>query len=108
MRYACDTLEYIMESMHKQYIYTLFVPNNICISSLFCHVTQHRLVVVYRRFGANYRPHFHSTRTAWILNMGPTVCVEMSVTNQQSPLRNITEERVYHLHSGVILKSRAS
>ena len=34
------------------------------------------------------------------LNLGPTGCLEMSVSNYVSTLRNITEEHKCHLHRG--------
>ena len=44
--------------------------------------------------------------TAWPLKMGPMCFLETSVTNYQSTLRNIPEERRSHFHRGGSLKSR--
>jgi hypothetical protein len=63
-------------------------------SALFCDVTQRRLVVIYRRCGTTY----------WSLKMGPIGCPAMSVTNYESTVRKITEERRPHLHRGWSLK----
>jgi hypothetical protein len=38
--------------------------------------------------------------------MGPIGCPETSVTNYESTLRDIPEERRSHLHGGASLKSR--
>ena len=48
----------------------------------------------------------HSSWTAWPLKMGSICCPETSVTNYQSTLRNIPEERSSHLRRGGSLKSR--
>jgi hypothetical protein len=56
---------------------------------LFGDITQRRLVVSYRRFGTTYQ-------SIWPLNMGPVGCLEASVTNYQSMMRNIPEERRSH------------
>ena len=40
------------------------------------------------------------------LKVGPTGCAETSVTNYQSMLHNIPEERRLHLHRGGSLKLR--
>jgi hypothetical protein len=40
------------------------------------------------------------TWAAWPLQMGPIGCLETSVTNYQSTLRNIPEEQKSHLHLG--------
>ena len=76
-------------------------------SSLFWNVTQHRLVFT-DVSGQPIGPIFkgQAIRTAWLLNMGPTGCPETSVTNYQSTLSNIPEERRSHLHSHASLKSR--
>jgi hypothetical protein len=42
---------------------------------------------------------------SWPLKMGPIGCPETSVQNYHSTLRNIPEERRYHLHRGGSLKS---
>jgi hypothetical protein len=39
--------------------------------------------------------------------MGPICCPETSVTNYQSTLRNIPEERICHLHRSGSLESRS-
>jgi hypothetical protein len=43
---------------------------------------------------------------ASFLNMGPTLCPEMSVTSYQSTLRNSPEKRRYYVQRGGSLKSR--
>jgi hypothetical protein len=40
------------------------------------------------------------------LQMGPRGCPETSINNYQSTPRNISEERMSHLHRDVSLKSR--
>ena len=45
-------------------------------------------------------------RPAWPLTMGRIDCPVTSVTNYQSTLRNIPEERRSHLHRGENPKSR--
>jgi hypothetical protein len=47
-----------------------------------------------------------SATVAWPLKMRPIGCTETSITNYQSALRKILEERIYHLHRDVSLKSR--
>jgi hypothetical protein len=79
-------------------------------SSLFWDFTQRRLVVSYQNFGTTYRSHFHfkmknSSWTTWPLKLGPIGCHETSVTNHQSTLRKIQEERKSHLHRSGSLKS---
>ena len=64
-------------------------------SSLFWEFTQRRLVVCYRRFGTTYRSIFK----------GQAVQEDL-VTNYQSTLRNIPEERRSHLYRGGSPKSR--
>jgi hypothetical protein len=56
-------------------------------SSLLWDVTQHRLVVCYRCFETTYR--YHLQRSISPLDNYP----ESSITNYQSTLRNISEER---------------
>jgi hypothetical protein len=77
-------------------------------SSLFCDVKQRISVVGNRRSGTTCRP--PSSRTAqskknysWRREMG---CPETSVTNHQTTLRNIPEERRSHSHYVGNLKSR--
>jgi hypothetical protein len=43
--------------------------------------------------------------TVWPLKMGPIGCLETSVTNYQSTLRNVPEERSSRVHLGGSLKS---
>jgi hypothetical protein len=42
---------------------------------------------------------------AWPLKMGPIFCLDTSVNNYQSTLRNIPEERKSYSYYGVSLKS---
>ena len=53
----------------------------------------------YPRFGTTYRPHLQRL-------MGSICCPEMSVTNYQSTLRNIPEDRRLRIHRGESLRSR--
>jgi hypothetical protein len=71
--------------------------------AVFWNFTQCNLVLCCRRFRRTYLCHFQGT--AWPLKMGRICCVEMSVTNYQSTLRNIPEERRSLLHRGGSLKS---
>ena len=64
--------------------------------SLFCDVTQHILVVMYRRFGTTYWFHLQGQ---------PLGCPETPVPNYQYSLHNISERRP-RLHLGGSLKSR--
>jgi hypothetical protein len=65
-------------------------------------VTQHWLVVSYWIFGTIYRSNLQVSSysctgwpvlIAWPLKMEPIGCSERSVTNYQSTLRNLSEER---------------
>jgi hypothetical protein len=107
--------------------------NNICISgpelhlkygnieretirsALFWDITQRRVIILYRRDGTTNRFQLQGCRsprielsswTSWPLKMGPIGCLETSVQNCHSTLRNIPEERRSHLHHGGSLKSR--
>ena len=65
-------------------------------SLLFWDVTKRGLVVIYRSFGTNHRSHLpgsSKTWTTWPLKMGLMRCPETSVTNCQSTLHSISEER---------------
>ena len=46
-----------------------------------------------------------SSWTAWPLKMGPIGCLETSVTNYQSTLRKIPEERRSRLHGDESLRT---
>ena len=55
-------------------------------SALFWVITQHRVVIPYRRFGTTYRSHLQGSRnprrkSSWNLKMEPIGCPEMLVTN---------------------------
>ena len=65
-------------------------------SSFFWNVTQRGMVFSYRRFETTYRTHLQATssqRMVWPLVMEQIGCPETSVTNYQSTLRNIPEDR---------------
>jgi hypothetical protein len=49
---------------------------------------------------------YSKNKIAWPSKMGPTGCPRTPVTNYQSTLRNISEERRSHLHRGRSLQSR--
>jgi hypothetical protein len=61
----------------------------------FCDITQRGLVVMHRRFGITYRPHFQgsssprraSSWTAWTLKMGNMGFAETSLHKYKSMLR---------------------
>jgi hypothetical protein len=83
------------------------------ISALFWDVTQRRLLVSYQSFRENYRFHLegscsprraNASWTTCTLKVGPIPCHETSVTNYQSTLHNIPEERGSYLHRGGDLK----
>jgi hypothetical protein len=65
-----------------------------------------RLVVSYRRFGKTYRPHLQGSSSPRPFKMGPIGCPETAVTDHQSTLCNIPEERRSNLHRGGSLISR--
>jgi hypothetical protein len=73
------------------------------ISALFWGVTQRRVVFVYRRFGTTYRSHLQDFVD--FLTLEPIRCVETSIQDYHSTLRNITEEHMSHGHRGGSLKS---
>jgi len=62
----------------------VFYSSTLIRSSLFWDVMQHRLSVIYRHFTAAYWSHFQGS--------------SRPVTNYQSMLCNIPEEKRYHLH----------
>ena len=70
-----------------------------------CYAT---LFSSYWRFRTTCRSHFHESSgpTAGPLEIGLRSCPDTSVTNYQSTMRNIPEERISHLHRGWSLKSR--
>jgi len=79
--------------------------------SLFWDLTQHRMVVCYRRFGTTYRSHLrgpssYSSWTVWFLKMCPIGCPKTSVTNYQSALSNTLEGRMSHIRDSASLDSR--
>jgi hypothetical protein len=70
-------------------------------SALFWDITQCRMLVSYRCFGATYRSYLQgsssskrmrSSWTAWPLKMGPIGCPEMSTRNYHFTLRKISKE----------------
>jgi hypothetical protein len=69
---------------------------------LFHDATQPRLVVSYRRLGTIYWPHLiGSSNLRLIFKDLADSCMEMSITNYQSALRNFPEgRRLYFYHSG--------
>jgi hypothetical protein len=78
-------------------------------------ITQRWVVVLYRRFGSNYRSHLKESKSpkrklsSWTsrpLKMGPIGYPETSVQSYHSTLRNIPDERRCRLHRGGSLKSR--
>ena len=83
-------------------------------SSSFCHVTRRTFVVSHRCFGATYGYHIQGSSTSNFLDCVTTEdgthigCPKTSVTNCQSAMRNILEERGTRLHRGKSLKSRVS
>ena len=66
--------------------------------SLFSDLTRCRLIISYRRFRTTCLPH--------IQVLGPLGCPDTSVTNYETMLSNIPEERRSHLHPGCSLKPR--
>jgi hypothetical protein len=78
-------------------------------SALLWDLTRRRLVVCYRCFGTTYRsdPQGSSIpRAAWPSKMGLIGCPKISLTNYQSTLCNIWEERRSHLHASGSLNLR--
>jgi hypothetical protein len=80
--------------------------NLIVRSSLFWGLTQHGLVVSYRHFFADNLSVPYSKVKQPKKKIGSIIGPETSVTNYQSTLRNITEERRPHLQRGGSLKPR--
>jgi hypothetical protein len=69
-------------------------------SAVFWNITQRMVVKPCQRFGTTYQFHFQGSwnpRISWPSNMWPIGCPETSVRNYYYMLRNITEERRYHL-----------
>ena len=60
-------------------------------------ITQHRVVIPYRRFGTTYPHH---------IQVSPMGYPETSARNYHPTPRNIPEERSAHLHRGRSMKSR--
>jgi hypothetical protein len=89
-------------------------------SALFWDITQHCVVIVYRRFETMYRSHFHGSRVrvgkhigpiftgqeSWPVKVGPIRCLETSVNNYHTTPRNIPEDRRANQHRGGSLKSK--
>jgi hypothetical protein len=84
------------------------------ISAPVWDITQRWVVVHYRRFGSTYRSHLQGSRsprrklaswTSWSLKMRTICCLETSVMNYHSTLRNIPEEHRSDLHPSGSLKS---
>lgn len=71
-------------------------------SSLFCSVTQYRLVLGYWSFGATYQSLLQGT--AWLLKTGPVSYPKMSITNYHSTLHNISTQQRPHLQHGRSLR----
>jgi hypothetical protein len=77
-------------------------------SALFWHITQRRLVILYRRFGTTYPSHLQGSRSpirSWPLKMGPIRCPETSAKDYHSTLRYTPGQRRYLQHRGRSLKS---
>jgi hypothetical protein len=70
------------------------------VSSLFWDVTQHWQSVPSSRV-----KQVKSSFTSYPLEKGPISCPETLVTNQQSKLHNMPQEKTPHLHSSGSLKS---
>ena len=79
----------------------------LIVSSLFWNFTQHRLVVIDRRFGTIYRSHLQGSSSLLTLENG-TDRLSRNVGNYQSTLRKIAEELTSHLCRGGSLKSRTA
>jgi hypothetical protein len=106
---GCSDLWYYVH-FHQYIIYCTLTKSvkHICeiFTLLICYAAY---ICSYRRFGTIYQSHFKGQAVfldCLTLQMGPVVCPETSVTNYQSTLRNIPEERRSHLHRGESLKSR--
>jgi hypothetical protein len=67
------------------------------ISSLFCDVTQRRLVDIRRRFRTTYRSHLQGSSSCLTLVDGTINCYETYVNNYKYMLRNIPEDRRSHI-----------
>jgi len=66
-------------------VITGFLPWHKYDLFFFWDVTQHRLVLIYRRFGTTCR-----SRRTWILKLQPIICPETSVNKYQSTPRCIS------------------
>jgi hypothetical protein len=80
-------------------------------SLLFWDVTQHRLVVSYRRFGTTYRSHLQGSSLT--LEYGTDSCPETSVINKKSMLYNVPKEQrsansTYHQWAAEVHTSQRS
>jgi hypothetical protein len=68
--------------------------------ALFWDTTQHRVVIVYRRFGTTYRSYLQRSRSPrQVLKVVPICCPETSVKDYHSTLPNIPEECRCHSYS---------
>jgi len=77
-------------------------------SMLFWDVRQHRLAVIYRRFGTNFRHHLQESSIPRRTLEDVIDTLSRNVGNYQSTLRNTPEERRFHLHLGRSLKPQHS
>jgi hypothetical protein len=73
-------------------------------SALFCDITRHRVVIVYRHFGTTYRSHLQGSgvreeKDSWPLKTRPICCPETSVNNYHTMPRNIPEQSRSILHT---------
>ena len=76
------------------------------LRSLLCwDITQRWLVVSYRRLGTAFWSHLRGSSSP-DRHLHPTDCLEASVSNYQTTLCNISEERRPHLHRSESLNSR--
>jgi len=64
------------------------------------------LAASYRHFVTTYPSYIQVPISPGPLQMGAIGCLETSVSNYQSTMRNIPEKREYHLHRGGSLKLR--
>ena len=83
-------------------------------SALFWEIAQRILPINYQRFGTTYRSHlqvprnpFFRVRIFCLLKMGPRCFPETSVMNYNCTLRNIPQERRFHLQHRGSLKSKS-
>ena len=96
-------IEVSFRYMLKELRYTMNRPD----------ITQRKLVIMYRRFGITHWSHLRGSRiprsrTSLLLKMGSIGYPETSLRKTHFTLRNIPEDRRFHLHHGGSLKLRVN